>query len=80
MAKHHHAYFSPQPYKDSKPFTMIHSDVWGPCRVSTSYEKRWFVTFIDDHTRLTWVYLMKEKSKVETIFQKFLHHGANTVS
>ena len=43
-------------------------------------EKNFFVTFIDDHTWLTWVYLMKEKSEVETIFQKFLDHGANTVS
>ena len=34
-------------------------------------KKKRFVTFIDDHTRLTWVYLMKEKSKVETIFKPF---------
>ena len=34
-------------------------------------KKKWFVTFINDHTRLTWVYLMKEKSKVETIFKIF---------
>jgi IS30 family transposase len=29
------------------------------------------VTFIDDHTRLSWVYLIKEKSKVEIIFKNF---------
>lgn len=29
------------------------------------------MTFIDDHTRLTWVFLMKEKSEVGPIFQKF---------
>ena len=29
------------------------------------------MTFIDDHTRLCWVYLMREKSKVERIFKEF---------
>ncbi|CAN1845085.1 Retrovirus-related Pol polyprotein from transposon TNT 1-94, partial [Linum perenne] len=32
---------------------------------------RWFVTFIDDHSRHTWTYLMKEKSETKTIFQHF---------
>ena len=34
-------------------------------------ETKWFVTFIDDHTHLCWVYLMKEKSKVGKHFQNF---------
>ena len=29
------------------------------------------MTFIDDHTRLCWVYLMREKSEVERIFKEF---------
>ena len=35
-------FFSLQPYKASKPFTMIHSGVWGPCRVSTNARKKLF--------------------------------------
>ncbi|KAA0053517.1 Cysteine-rich RLK (receptor-like protein kinase) 8 [Cucumis melo var. makuwa] len=31
--------------------------------VTTSSGKQWFVTFIDDHTRLTWVYLITDKSE-----------------
>ncbi|KAA0068166.1 Beta-galactosidase [Cucumis melo var. makuwa] len=54
-------------------FTLIHSDVWGPSKVTTSLEKRWFVTFIDDHTRLTWVYLITDKFEVSSIFQNFYH-------
>ena len=30
-----------------------------------------FVSFIDDHTRITWIYLMREKSEVGQIFQNF---------
>ncbi|KAA0054133.1 Cysteine-rich RLK (RECEPTOR-like protein kinase) 8 [Cucumis melo var. makuwa] len=35
----------------------------GPSKVTTSSGKRWFVTFIDDYTRLTWVYLITDKSE-----------------
>ena len=49
----------------------MHSDIWGPSRISTPSGKRWFVTFIDDHTRMTWVYLMTQKSEVEHIFKTF---------
>ena len=71
LAQHHCASFPSQPYKASKPFSVIHSDVWGPNRISTLTGKRWFITFIDDHTRISWVYLMKEKSDVGMIFKTF---------
>jgi len=29
------------------------------------------VSFIDDHTRLTWVYLLKDKSEVKHMFEAF---------
>ena len=71
LAKHHRVAFPSQPYKPSKPFSIIHSDVWGPNRISTLSNKRWFITFTDDHTRLCWVYLLKEKSEVEQVFKIF---------
>jgi hypothetical protein len=58
-------------YKSSHPFAIIHSDVWGPSPVKNITGTRWFVFFVDDHTRLTWLFLMKEKSKVSQIFQNF---------
>ncbi|KAL4021900.1 hypothetical protein IC575_020726 [Cucumis melo] len=71
--KQHRVSFPSQPYKPTQSFTLIHSDVWGPSKVTTSSGKRWFVTFIDDHTRLTWVYLITDKSEVFAIFQNFYH-------
>ena len=49
---------------------IIHSDVWGPSKVTTLGGSHWFVTFIDDCTRMTWVCLMKSKSDVNLLFQK----------
>jgi len=45
--------------------------VRGPSKINNITGSRWFVTFIDDHTRTTWVFLMKEKSEVGQIFEYF---------
>ena len=39
FAKHHGASFSPQPCKSTTPFTVIHSDIWGPFRIWISSRK-----------------------------------------
>ena len=71
LAKHTRVPFPPQPYHASTPFALIHSDIWGPSRIVTLTRKKWFVTFADDHTRVCWVYLLREKSEVATVFQNF---------
>src|ERR1044072_1910570 len=71
ISKHTRNSYPAQSYKPSQPFSLIHSDVWGPSRVKNVTGSRWFVTFIDDHTRVTWVFLMKEKSEVGPIFEIF---------
>ena len=71
LAKSHRASFPLTLNKSLVPFMIIHSDVWGPSKVTTLGGSRWFVTFIDDCTRMTWVCLMKSKSDVNLLFQKF---------
>ena len=71
LAKHTRVFFPPLPYRASKPFVLIHSDIWGPSRISSTTNKNWFITFTDDHTRVCWVYLLKEKSEVKDIFRQF---------
>ena len=55
----------------ASPFKLVHSDVWGPCRVLSHNGFQYFVTFIDDYSRCTWLYLMKNRSEVFPIFQSF---------
>ncbi|CAH9070987.1 unnamed protein product [Cuscuta europaea] len=71
LAKHHRSSYIPHSYKPTSPFTIVHTDIWGASRVSTLKGKRWFVTIIDDHTRVTWVFLLKEKSEIEEVFKQF---------
>ena len=49
------------------PFSTIHLDIWGLTHV-ISFGFRYFVTFIDEHSRCTWVYLMKDRSEILSIF------------
>ena len=46
----------------------IHMDCWGPSRVESIGGHRYFVSMIDDYSRMTWVIMMKHKSEA---FKKF---------
>jgi len=56
----------------TSPFELVHSDVWGPSRVSSVLGFRYFVTFIDDYSRCTWLFLMKNRSELFSIFESFV--------
>ena len=71
LAKSHCNSYKIKLYCASKPFYLIHSDVWGPSKITTLTGKKWFVMFIDDHTCLCWLYLMNSKSAVAKLFQDF---------
>ena len=49
----------------------MHTDVWGPARVLSLGGSRYYVTFIDDATRKTWIYCIQNKSNVFDTFEKW---------
>ena len=57
--------------KKEEKLELVHSDVWGPAQVTSLGGANYYVTFIDDATRKTWVYTIKNKSDVFDIFQKW---------
>jgi hypothetical protein len=71
LAKSHRKPFSSSFNKSSKPFMVIHSDIWGPATISSMSKVRYFITFIDECTRMTWVSLLHKKSDASTAFQEF---------
>ena len=57
----------------SQCFELIHSDVWGIAPVVSHAHYKYFVTFIDDFSHFTWVYFLRAKGEVFSVFQAFLH-------
>jgi hypothetical protein len=63
----------PKSFSVSKsPLELIFSDVWGHACYSIGRNK-YYVSFINDFSKFTWIYLLKNKSEV---FQKFKEYQA----
>jgi transposase InsO family protein len=57
--------------KKNERLELVHTDVWGPAQVSSLGGSHYYVTFIDDATRKTWVYCIRQKSDVFDTFKKW---------
>ena len=52
-------------------FELIHSNVWGPSPVASISGSRYFVIFIDDYSRYSWIFPMKSRSEILQIYSNF---------
>jgi transposase InsO family protein len=63
-----------------QPFDLIHNDVWGMAPVTFHANYKYFVTFIDDYSRFTWIYFLHSKDEVFSVFKIFHAHIQNQFS
>ena len=49
----------------------MHTDVWGLSQVSSLGGSHYYVTFIDDATKKTWIYYIRNKYDVFDTFKKW---------
>ncbi|KAM1135223.1 hypothetical protein TB2_044217 [Malus domestica] len=57
--------------KSNVPFKVIHTNVWGPAPVMSMEGHRYYVSFIDECTRYTWIFPMINKAAICDIFIQF---------
>ncbi|EOY08987.1 Uncharacterized protein TCM_024324 [Theobroma cacao] len=50
---------------------LIHSDIGGPLSEESLNGSKFYLLFIDDMTRWSWIFFMKFKSEVFTLFKNF---------
>ena len=55
----------------TEPLQLVHTDVRGPIKPSSFGKNRYFLLFIDDYSRKTWVYFLKQKSEAFEAFKSF---------
>jgi len=66
--QHRKSFPSRKSIKAKAPLEIVHSDFCGPMQILSLASNHYILTFIDDFTRKTWVYFLKNKSEV---FERF---------
>ena len=76
LGKHCRTVFPKSKTQYENCFDLIHSDVWtAPC-VSREQHK-YFVTFIDEKSKYTWITLLQSKDRVLEAFKNFQNYITN---
>jgi len=70
LAKSHQLPYSRSNKIATAPLELISSDVWGPTPTSVG-RHTYYVSFIDDYSRYTWIYLLKKKYDAFQVFRDF---------
>ena len=71
FGKQHRVLFQKNSTQKLEKLELVYSNVCGPMEVDSLGGNKYFVTFIDDASRKTWVYLLHTKGKVFQYFHKF---------
>ncbi|KAL0556695.1 hypothetical protein IC582_005210 [Cucumis melo] len=62
------------------PLALVHSDVWGPSPIISSHGSQFYVSFIDNFSKFTWLFPIAYKSDVPSIVQEFVPFIENQLS
>ena len=67
----HQLPFPKSDFQASKPLKLIHFDVWGLAPVTSVNDFQYYVIFVDEYLKFTWLYLLKFKLDVFDVFKHF---------
>ena len=71
LAKNHRLPYTRNEHKSSHMLDLIHCDIWGPSPMKSNLGHNYYVLFIDDYSRFTWLYPLKLKSDFYDTFIQF---------
>lgn len=71
LAKQHHLPFPHSEHSSLHAFDIVHCDIWGPNSIISKDGFRFFLTIVDDFSKTTWVYMLKNKSETRTCIVTF---------
>ena len=65
------AFKTKAPQRAKQPLGIVHLDVCRPFDTPSLSGNRYFLTFVDEFTKKIWIYMLKEKGAVFSLFVKF---------
>ena len=71
FAKSHKLSFNVSVSRASHPFALLHADLWGPTSIPSTTGARYFILFVDDFSRYSWIYPLHSKDQALSVFIKF---------
>lgn len=74
VSKSHKLPFSESNYCAKQPLELVCSDVWGPAPFLSNDGYRYYVLFYDHFSKYSWLYFLKQKSEVLSVFIQFRTH------
>ena len=72
LGKSHRLFPGLSQSRATKTLELVYSDVWGPAPSLSNEGYRYYVHFLDDYSRFTWIYPLHTKSEVKIVFTQFL--------
>jgi hypothetical protein len=69
--KHNQVRFPSGATRTEGMLQIVHSDVFGPVSVPSLGESMYYVSFIDEFLRNTWIYFLRKKFEVFEFFKEF---------
>ncbi|KAJ9538664.1 hypothetical protein OSB04_031397 [Centaurea solstitialis] len=72
LAKSQRLPFDLNPKRALHPLDLIHCDVWGPSPVFSVDNYRYYVIFVDDFSRFSWLYPLKLKFEIYSALEVFM--------
>ncbi|KAJ4720471.1 Retrovirus-related Pol polyprotein from transposon TNT 1-94 [Melia azedarach] len=71
FGKLHRLTFKGSETKTTEPLQVIHADLWGPAPILSNQGFRYYIAFVDDKTRFTWIYPLTSKAEALNAFKVF---------
>ena len=58
-------------WRATRKLQLIHTDIAGPQRTPSLNRSLYYAVFIDDYSRMCWIFFLKHKSEVAQVFWNF---------
>lgn len=59
-------------WKARMPLNLVHVEIYQPTQIPSLGSKTYFLLFVDDYSRIIWIYFLEQKSQAFFMFIEFV--------